>query len=112
MARYNNILILMLIALSFSWLDVSLAARNILQIPFMPSLPTLPISQPSLPDIGIPSLQSMLDGKLPAIPMFGTGLPTFSVPSLPTIPTLFPALSNKPEVHSVPSTLPPIPSLS
>ncbi|EEF39719.1 conserved hypothetical protein [Ricinus communis] len=95
MASYSNFLLAFFITLSLSCLDISLAARIVLQFPSVPSNPrfghpTLPISQPSLPNPEVPS----------AVP-----LPTASnVPGVPSIPTTtaFPMVSNVPGVPSIP----------
>ncbi|EEF39720.1 conserved hypothetical protein [Ricinus communis] len=104
MASYKNFLLAFFIILSFSCLDISLAARNIFQLPFVPSsphlghprLPTSPTSQPSLSKPTVPS----------AAP-----LPTTSnVPGASSIPTTntLPVVSNVPSAQSVftvPTTL-------
>ncbi|EEF39728.1 conserved hypothetical protein [Ricinus communis] len=97
MASYKSFILAFFITLSFSCLDISLAARSLLQFSSVPYNPrfehsTLPTSQPSLLNPVVPS----------AAP-----LPTASnIPGVPSIPTTtaFPVVSNVPGVPSIPTT--------
>ncbi|KAJ4851198.1 hypothetical protein Tsubulata_024371 [Turnera subulata] len=83
MASFNFISLALFIALCFTGMNSGLAARHLLQLPPLPSMPNLP--KPA---------------ALPPLPTIPATLPQ---PTLPTLPTTQPAALPKP-------TLPPLPS--
>ena len=110
------------------------AARNLLQLPNLPSVPnlpkptlpplpsiptlpqpTLPITQPSLPKPTLPPLPSLPTmPTMPAVPKL-TLPPLPSMPTLPTVPKVtLPPLSSMPSMPTIPipTALPSIPFLS
>jgi len=106
------------IVFSFSSMNISLAARHLLQttvpsIPTLPVVPTLPrptlpplpaiptLPQPTLPTTQ-PSLPRPTLPPFPSFPTIPTSIPNFNLPPLPTIPS-FP---------TIPTTIPSIPFLS
>ncbi|XVF65066.1 hypothetical protein PTKIN_Ptkin09bG0216700 [Pterospermum kingtungense] len=95
MASSNYCFVLaVLMALSFSsMINVSLAARGLLQLPPLPPMPTFPATLPPLPSI--PNLPQ------PTIP----SLPQPSLPTPGTLPTL-------PTIPNIPTTIPSIPFFS
>ena len=96
-------LLSMIIAFSLSSIDVSLAARYLLDTPAAPPPAlTLPII-PSLPKATLPPLPSMPTLPKATLPP----LPSTPLPTLPTQPTL-----PKPTLPPLPSTqVPPQPTL-
>ncbi|KAJ0041443.1 hypothetical protein Pint_27680 [Pistacia integerrima] len=94
----------LLVALSLSSFDISLAARHLLDTPAAPPpvLPTVPpLPRATLPPL--PSLPTLPKATVPPLP--STPFPT--QPSLPK-PTLLPL----PPLPIIPTTIPSIPFLS
>ncbi|KAF9663381.1 hypothetical protein SADUNF_Sadunf17G0043900 [Salix dunnii] len=101
MASRKSFILAFFIALAFSSMTISLAARHLLQLPALPplpsipnlpqpTLPTLPTTQPSLPKPTLPPLPSIPTIPIPTVPKV-TFPPLPSMPSIPTIPT-FPSI--------------------
>ncbi|EEF39730.1 conserved hypothetical protein [Ricinus communis] len=118
MASYKSFLLAFFITLSFSYLDISLAARNLLQFPSVPSNthfgnPTLPTSQPSLPNSVVPSAAPLpTASNVPGVPSNPTMVS--NVPSIPTAPATpnLPKVSNVPGMPFFPNNLHATPSLT
>ncbi|ESR39523.1 hypothetical protein CICLE_v10026662mg [Citrus x clementina] len=113
-------LLSMLVALSLSSFEMSMAARNLLQAPAgpLPTLPPMPKvalppmpSIPTLPQATLPPLPTLPNQptlpKLPTLPPMPAA-PKLTLPPLPSnpIPTTIPSIPN------IPSTIPTIPFLS
>ncbi|AES63507.1 hypothetical protein MtrunA17_Chr2g0279541 [Medicago truncatula] len=87
MASYNSFILAIFIAISFSNMDITLAARNLLQTT-NPTTPTLP--KPTL----LPPLPT-IPAALPKPTQ--PSIPQFTLPPLPnTLPTIFPFFSPPP----------------
>ncbi|CAK7355154.1 unnamed protein product [Dovyalis caffra] len=84
MASSKSFIFTFFIALAFSSMNVSLAARHLLQVPTLPK-PTLP-PMPSIPNLPQPTLPT-LPTTQPSLPK-PTLPPLPSMPTIPTIPTL------------------------
>ncbi|KAJ1396515.1 hypothetical protein SESBI_32451 [Sesbania bispinosa] len=109
----------LLLALTFSSMSFSLAARHLLQTaPTLPGIPTLP--KPTLPPL--PSIPTLPQGNVPPLPTIPTlpqptlpPLPSMSIPTIPTLPQVnlppLPATS-LPNFPQIPTTMPSIPFLS
>ncbi|KAK9044180.1 hypothetical protein V6N11_072496 [Hibiscus sabdariffa] len=100
MASFNCFLVAFCMALSFSSINVSRAARHLQQLPQLPPMPTLPTTTlPPMPTI-------------PAFPKPGVLPPLPSLPSLPTnLPNIpratLPPLRSMPTIPSIPFLSPP-----
>ncbi|XP_044461044.1 protein PELPK1-like [Mangifera indica] len=111
-----SILLSLLVALSLSSFDMSLAARHLLDTPVAPppALPTIPpLPKATLPPL--PSIPTLPKATLPPLP--STPLPTLPKPTLPPLPNLtvpkltLPPLPSTP-LPTIPTRIPSIPLLS
>lgn len=95
MASFNCFVLALFMALSFSSVNVGLAARHLLQLPTLPPLPSIPnLPQPTMPTLPQPSLPNPV--ALPPLPTIPTLPPLPSLPSIPTLPTTIPSFSPPP----------------
>ncbi|GAV66262.1 hypothetical protein CFOL_v3_09772 [Cephalotus follicularis] len=94
MANSNNLIILaFFIALSISSIHVCQAARHLLQVQPLPTLPPLPFYMPTLPQPTLPTTQPSLPmPTLPTLPKFAFPPLPITIPSIPTIPTTIPSI--------------------
>ncbi|KAJ7946197.1 proline-rich protein 1-like [Quillaja saponaria] len=92
MASYNSFILAFFIALSFSNMDISIAARSLLQTtqPAVPNLPVkyLPIPTslplPTLPILGniVPPLPPIPSLPVPALPAVSLPVPSIHIPTI------------------------------
>ncbi|KAG6741469.1 hypothetical protein POTOM_054729 [Populus tomentosa] len=89
MASRKSFILAFFIALAFSSMTVSLAARHLLQLPTLPPLPSIPnLPQPTLPTLP-PTQPSLPKPTLPPLP---------SIPTIPTIPTFLSCDARRAEI--------------
>ncbi|KAG6767486.1 hypothetical protein POTOM_028691 [Populus tomentosa] len=114
MASFNCFVLALLIAFSFPGGE---AARHLLQLPPLPSVPNLP--KPTLPPM--PSIPALPQPTLPTLPTTQPSLPKPTLPPLPSLPTTpslpkvtLPPLPSMPSIPTIPipTTIPSIPFLS
>ncbi|KAG8650402.1 hypothetical protein MANES_07G036200v8 [Manihot esculenta] len=115
MASFNCFILAFFISLAFLSMDVSIAARNLLQLPPLPSVPNLPkLAMPP-----IPAIPTLPQPSIPTLPTTQPSLPNPTLPPLPSLPTMpaapkvtLPPMPSIPSIPSIPTTIPSIPFLS
>lgn len=84
---FSSFILALLLLLTFSSMTMVIEARNLLQLPPLPLVPTLPL--PSLP---------LPKPDLPAVPIPAIPLPAVPIPAVPIPPVQKPAIPNLPNV--------------
>jgi hypothetical protein len=109
------------IVFSFSSMNISLAARHLLQtsVPSIPTLPVVPtLPRPTLPPL--PAIPTLPQPTQPTLPTTQPSLPKPTLPPFPSFPTIptsipnfnLPPLPTIPSFPTIPTTIPSIPFLS
>ncbi|KAM7257582.1 hypothetical protein ACFE04_013323 [Oxalis oulophora] len=111
MAIHNNLMLALFVVVTFSSINVGLSARNLLQIP---ALPTIPISLPKPTVSQVPVIPTLPQPTVPNFPITqpSLNLPKPTLPSIPTIPN-FPSITtipNFPSLPTIPNVIPTIPN--